>query len=159
MNAIFTPVGTARQENGRYFVQLDEKMIDATLELETFSHILVVWWFHEINPAGTELPLVMNSPYRGGPETIGVFATRGPVRPNPIAITVCGLLGVDRQKGRLEVNYLDAAEGTPILDIKPYHPSSDTIRSVTMPAWCAHWPKCYEDSGTFDWSQAFNFES
>ena len=66
-----------------------------------------------------------------------MLATRGPVRPNPIAVTACGLLAVDKHSGRIEVNYLDAEPGTPVLDIKPYHPSSDRIQDVVMPAWCA----------------------
>jgi len=64
---------------------------------------------------------------------------------------------VDRENNRVEVNYLDAEAGTPVLDIKPYHPSSDRIRDVVMPAWCAQLPACYEDSGAFGWSTVFNW--
>ena len=159
MAAVFEPIGYAKQENGRYFIQLNAEIMDATLGLEEFGHIQVVWWFHLTDNEDNRQILVMDAPYKGGPERIGVLATRSPVRPNPIAITVCALIAVDRGNNRLEVSYLDAEDGTPILDIKPYHPSSDKIRDVRMPAWCANWPDCFEESGTFDWSQAFNFPS
>ncbi|HPJ02808.1 MAG TPA: SAM-dependent methyltransferase [Candidatus Limiplasma sp.] len=159
MAAVFEPIGKAVQENGRYFVQFDSQYMNATLGLDAFSHIQVVWWFHLTDSQETRTYYVMDAPYTNGPEKIGVFATRGPIRPNPIAMSACTLIQVDREKNRLEVAYLDAEDGTPILDIKPYHPSSDTIRDVHMPAWCAHWPSCYEESGTFDWSSVFNFPS
>lgn len=158
MEAVFKPIGKAAQEGGRYFIQLEEQYLDAVLGLEDFGHIQVIWWFHLYDNEQTRAYLVSEAPYKGGPEKIGVLATRGPVRPNPIAVTVCALLAVDRQNSRIEVNYLDAEPGTPILDIKPYHPSSDKIRDVRMPAWCADWPGCYEESGAFDWSRVFNFE-
>jgi tRNA-Thr(GGU) m(6)t(6)A37 methyltransferase TsaA len=159
MEAVFKPIGKATREGGRFFIQLEEKYLDAVLGLEDFGHIQAVWWFHLYDNEQTRAHLVSDSPYKGGPEKIGVLATRGPVRPNPIAITVCELIAVDRRNGRIEVNYLDAEPGTPVLDIKPYHPSSDKVRDVRMPAWCADWPGCYEESGAFDWSGVFNFES
>ena len=73
------------------------------------------------------------------------MATRSPIRPNPIAVTACALLAVD------------AENGTPVLDIKPYEPSDDKVRDVKMPDWCAHWPACLEESENFDWSKEFNF--
>ncbi|MBN1778075.1 MAG: SAM-dependent methyltransferase [Clostridiales bacterium] len=156
MEAVCKPIGTAVQENGRYFIQLDERYSEALLGLDDFSHIQVIWWFHLSDNKEAREYYVIDAPYRNGPEKIGVFATRSQNRPNPIAVTACALLAVDKQNNRIEVNYLDAEAGTPVLDIKPYHPSSDRIRDVVMPAWCAQLPGCYEDSGTFDWSTVFN---
>jgi tRNA (Thr-GGU) A37 N-methylase len=64
---------------------------------------------------------------------------------------------MDQPNQRIEVAYLDAENDTPILDIKPYHPSSDRVRDIKMPEWCRHWPTWYEDSQAFDWSKEFNF--
>jgi tRNA (Thr-GGU) A37 N-methylase len=86
-----------------------------------------------------------------------VLATRGPVRPNPIAITACGLIGLDKQSRRIEVDWIEAENSTPVLDLKPYYPSDDRVRDVKMPDWCAHWPEWYEESGDFDWGAEFNF--
>lgn len=82
-------------------------------DIEGFSHLFVVWVFHEA--AGFDLvatvPLDQQAPH-------GVFASRAPRRPNPIGLTVVELLG--RDGPRLQVRGLDMLDGTPILDIKPY---------------------------------------
>ena len=81
-------------------------------DIEGFSHLFVIWTFHKSE--GFELmgqPPSDNRPH-------GVFATRSPRRPNPIALTVVELLR--REGTRLHVRGVDMLEGTPILDIKPY---------------------------------------
>ena len=158
MEAVCKPIGKTVQENGRYYIQLERQFANGLLRLEEFSHIQVVCWFHQSDNEKARECLVIDQPYRNEPDTIGVFATRSENRPNPIAITACVLLSIDVSKCRIEVNYIDAFDATPVLDIKPYHPSSDKIRDVVMPAWCAQLPECYEDSGSFDWSTVFNFE-
>jgi tRNA-Thr(GGU) m(6)t(6)A37 methyltransferase TsaA len=82
------------------------------LDIEGFSHLYVIWTFDRSE--GFELqgkPPSDDRPH-------GVFATRSPRRPNPIALTVVELLG--RQGTQLQVRGVDMLEGTPILDIKPY---------------------------------------
>lgn len=64
---------------------------------------------------------------------VGVFATRSPVRPNPIGVTVVKLL--ERQENVLKVLGLDAYDGTPVLDIKPYLRRGDLIEEAIMPDW------------------------
>lgn len=82
-------------------------------DIEGFSHLYIVWAFHR--SAGYKL---LTSPLLAAKPRRGVFATRSPYRPNPIAITVVKLLG---REGRiLDVKGLDMIEGTPVLDIKPY---------------------------------------
>ena len=157
MSVTFQPIGAAKTANGRYEIKLEEQYAEGILGLAEFSHIQVVWWFNLYDSEEARKCLVLEKPYKNGPETIGVLATRGPIRPNPIAISVCKLLKIDTQRNVIEVEYLDAENDTPILDIKPYHPSSDKIRDVKMPRWCIHWPSCYEDSGTFNWDEEFNF--
>ncbi len=93
-----------------------------------------------------------------GPETIGIFATRSPVRPNPIALSAVPVLGIDTAAGIIAVPYVDADDGTPVLDIKPYLPATERIRDVKVPAWSAHWPQWYEDNWGFDWAAEFTFE-
>ena len=53
--------------------------------------------------------------------------------------------------------YIDAENGTPVLDVKPYTPSLDRVERPDVPGWCAHWPKSAEASGDFDWEKVFNF--
>jgi tRNA (Thr-GGU) A37 N-methylase len=98
---------------------------------------------------------IAEQPYRNAPVAIGIFATRSPARPNPIALTPVPVISVDVADGIVRVPFIDAEDGTPILDIKPYHPAVDRIRDVRTPAWCSSWPEWYEDSATFDWGSVF----
>lgn len=157
MSVTYNPIGKVKIDNGRYHIELEEKYFEASLGIDEFSHILVVWWFNLYDSPESRNYLILDKPYKNGPEKIGVLATRSPVRPNPIALTACALLGVDKISHRLEVAYIDAENGTPVLDIKPYEPSDEVVRDVIMPAWCRHWPKCLEESADFDWSKEFNF--
>lgn len=88
---------------------------------------------------------------------MGIFATRSPMRPNPIALTAVEIINIDYQKGIIQIAYIDANDNTPILDIKPYTPSLDRIENPGVPKWCCHWPKSLEQSAYFDWEKEFNF--
>ncbi|HKW19245.1 MAG TPA: tRNA (N6-threonylcarbamoyladenosine(37)-N6)-methyltransferase TrmO [Terriglobales bacterium] len=82
------------------------------LDVEGFSHLFVLWEFDR----STDFDLVANPPSDN--RSHGVFATRSPRRPNPIALTVVELLR--RDGSNLYVRGVDMLDGTPILDIKPY---------------------------------------
>ncbi len=152
---IFTmePVGYIRSREDGFCLELDEKYAPALKELDGFSHINVLWWCHlwdeyrEI----VEAP----KPYTNGPEMVGIFATRSPVRPNPIALTTVAVTNIDHERGVIHLPYIDADNGSPVLDIKPYYPSEDRVKNVTVPTWCAHWPQWYEESADFDWAAEF----
>lgn len=88
---------------------------------------------------------------------MGVFATRSPLRPNPLALTAVSVLDLDNQTGIIKIAYIDANDGTPVLDIKPYTPSLDRVENPQVPSWCDHWPKSVETSGAFNWAEEFNF--
>ena len=88
---------------------------------------------------------------------MGLFATRSPVRPNPLALTTVHVLRIDYAKGLIQIDYIDANDGTPVLDIKPYTPSLDRVETPAVPEWCSHWPKSLEESETFAWEDEFNF--
>lgn len=92
----------------------------ALQDLEGFSRVWLVWWFH-LNDSWK--PQVI--PPRGPQKKRGVFATRSPHRPNPIAITPVQLLGVSGRTLRL--GPCDLVDGTPVLDIKPYIPAYDAF--------------------------------
>ena len=55
------------------------------------------------------------------------------------------------------LSYIDAEDGSPLLDLKPYTPSLDRVEDPPLPAWCAHWPRDVESSGDFPWEDEFNF--
>lgn len=95
--------------------------------LEQVSHLWLHWVFHKV-PAGSWQPRV-RPPRLGGNRYLGVFATRSMFRPNPIGLSLVRLESISSRGGAvtLEVSGLDLLDGTPVLDIKPYLPYSDSI--------------------------------
>ncbi|MEM4201615.1 MAG: tRNA (N6-threonylcarbamoyladenosine(37)-N6)-methyltransferase TrmO, partial [Candidatus Hadarchaeum sp.] len=73
-----------------------------------------------------------------GAPLVGVFASRSPTRPNPIGMCVVELIRVENC--RLRVKGLDAVEGSPIVDIKPYLPRADSVPGARAPEWTSHGP-------------------
>ncbi|MFL1674767.1 TrmO family methyltransferase [Paenibacillus dendritiformis] len=94
---------------------------------------------------------------REGPHTLGIFATRSPYRPNPIGLSTARILAINEESGIIQLAYLDADEGSPVLDLKPYTPSLDRVEIPHVPDWCAHWPQSLEESASFDWSNEFRW--
>lgn len=149
------PIGRVVVDSNGFALQIDEAFRPALTALDGFSHINVLWWFSQFDePALRELT-ISNKPYKMGPASVGTFATRSPVRPNPIALTAASLISIDMEAGILRIGYIDADDGTPILDIKPYLPAVDRVRQVQSPEWSADWPQWYEDSASFDWEAVF----
>lgn len=153
----FSPIGEVTMEGNRYLVKLNAPYGEGLQELEGFSHLQVVWWGNQYDTPESREILITDRPYTEGPEKVGIFATRAPVRPNPVLISVVGVISIDPENGTIEVPYIDAEPGTPVLDIKPYHPSSDRVKDVRVPEYMKEWPKWLEDSACFDWSRVFNF--
>jgi len=151
------PIGTVRSSNGAFRIELDEPFRPALEGLAGFGHAVVVFWCHLVDNDEMRQAVISKRPYTKGPETLGIFATRSPVRPNPVGITPVQLTVIGVEQGIIEVPFIDAEDGTPVLDIKPYQPSIDRIRDVRMPDWCSHWPAWLEDSGSFDWEAELNF--
>jgi tRNA-Thr(GGU) m(6)t(6)A37 methyltransferase TsaA len=105
---------------------------EAGLEgLEDFSHIIVLFWFDRINEE--EVLLKVHPMHREDLQVTGLFATRTPNRPNPIGETVVPM--IERKGNVLKVKGLDALDGTPILDIKPYLRSGDLVPDASEPSW------------------------
>jgi tRNA-Thr(GGU) m(6)t(6)A37 methyltransferase TsaA len=106
------PKGLGAKHDAEGELEILPQFEQGLMDIEGFSHLFVIWTFDRSE--GFELagrPPVDNKPH-------GVFATRSPRRPNPIALTVVELLG--REGAKLRVRGVDMLDGTPILDIKPY---------------------------------------
>ncbi|MFZ5831378.1 MAG: tRNA (N6-threonylcarbamoyladenosine(37)-N6)-methyltransferase TrmO, partial [Planctomycetota bacterium] len=108
------------------------------LGLEGFSHIYLFWWFDRNDTPEKRATLQVHP--RGNPENplTGVFATRSPVRPNLIALTLCKVVSI--QENIIEIASTDAFDGTPVLDIKPFIPDYDTAKGATVPDWIGKAP-------------------
>jgi tRNA-Thr(GGU) m(6)t(6)A37 methyltransferase TsaA len=105
-------------------ITVDPRYSEGLKDLETASHVIVLYWMDR-----APRNLVLQKPRHHG-ETRGVFALRSPARPNPIALSVAELLGV--QGPTLEVRGLDCLDGTPLLDLKPYFASTDSRPMATV---------------------------
>lgn len=150
------PIGIIEGNKYPFKVKIDEKYRSALLGLDGFSHCIILWWANKCDNPEARNILDCEKPYTNGPEKLGIFSTRSPARPNPIAATVVKIMSIDKN-GIIKIPYIDADDGTPIIDIKPYHPSSDKVNNIQLPSWCEHWPRSLEESAKFDWEKEFNF--
>ena len=107
-----------RQENRVCTIELYEKYEPGLLDIDTFTHLFVLYWQDRSDRS------ILQTKTPWGPETHGVFATRSPNRPNPIGLCVVDFLARD---GRfVKVSGLDALDGSPVIDIKPYSAAIDS---------------------------------
>lgn len=150
-------IGKISNTESGTFLELEPLYIPALQALDGFSHINVIWWFNGCDNKEARSILEAEQPYKTAPKKMGIFATRSPMRPNPIALTAAEVISIDYQKGIIQIAYIDANDGTPILDLKPYTPSLDRIETPGVPEWCCHWPKSLEQSACFEWEKEFNF--
>ena len=158
MNALqVNPIGRISIGEDGIFIKLEPKYIPALQALDGFSHINVLWWFSDFDNQEARAVLEAPQPYKKAPDMMGIFATRSPVRPNPIALTAVQIIDIDDKNGMIQIAYIDANDGSPVLDLKPYTPSLDRVETPGVPEWCNHWPKSLEDSENFEWENEFNF--
>ena len=115
-------------------IELDRQVIEpsATQGLANFSHVDVVYVFNRVNPDRVCRGARHPRGRRDWPE-VGILAQRAKDRPNRIGVTTCELLGVDGLS--IEVAGLDAVDGTPIVDIKPYLSGFAPRKPVLEPSW------------------------
>ncbi|MFX0115327.1 MAG: tRNA (N6-threonylcarbamoyladenosine(37)-N6)-methyltransferase TrmO [Candidatus Hodarchaeota archaeon] len=135
------PIGFVRKaENDEPYLEILPEYEKGLYRLETISHIFILWWFHERDTpedrvASIDVPRVRDS--ITPPEEMGNLATRSPSRPNPIGLTLVKIIQIDGP--RIYVDELEAFEGTPVIDIKPYLPNGDRVdESVFLPKWFEH---------------------
>ena len=126
-------VGAVRKKEEATWIEIFEPFSDALLGLEGFSHIQVFFWFHENDTAERRKTLRVHP--RGDKKNplTGVFGTHSPLRPNLIGITICKIKSIrDR---RIEIEEIDAFDGTPVVDVKCYIPGSTSGSEVKVPDW------------------------
>ena len=115
----------ARESDAVCTVELDPRVTEALMDVETCSHLVLLYW---MDKAPRNLTVQVPGHMRG--EQHGTFALRSPARPNPIAMSVVKLLGIEGNK--LSVVGLDCLDGTPLLDIKPYLSSVDSVPDAVV---------------------------
>lgn len=134
IGVITTPWQTVEQcpRNGRQpdppplcHARVYPEFVAGLRNIEGFSHLILLYWLH----LAREPDLVFTPPFDGQPR--GVFATRSPRRPNPIGLAVVAFDGF-AAPDMLKVRYLDCLDGTPLLDIKPFLPTTDCEPGASM---------------------------
>ena len=112
-------------------IVVDSSLSEALDNLDEFSHIVVLYWMHQA--AGVQSPTKVHPMGKQELPLVGLFATRSPYRPNPVGKATVRLL--ERRGNILKVEGLDAIDGTPVIDIKPYIPGYDSATDAGVPPW------------------------
>jgi tRNA-Thr(GGU) m(6)t(6)A37 methyltransferase TsaA len=137
----YTPIGVVRNpvrnsrpdgwEKVKSDIILRAELEPALDALEGFSHVIVVFHIDRVPEEAQRLQIEVGN--EDEPPPRGVFATRSQLRPNPIGTSVVRVL--HRRKNAVRVQGLDALDGTPVLDIKPYLPDYDAVADAQLPEW------------------------
>jgi len=128
------PVGIVRSAEQAAVIEIEPALHGILDGIEGFSHVLVLYWAH-LNPHQDRPAVKVHPMGRKELPLTGVFATRSPVRPNPVLATVVRL--VESTGDTLTVAGLDAVDGTPVIDIKPVTPGDCPAGEVRVAPWLA----------------------
>ena len=127
------PVGIMHRRGDDNWIEIFTQYQDAMLGLEGFSHIYVLYWFHENDTIEKRAILRVHprkDPYN--PLT-GVFGTHSPARPNLIGLTLCRILAIE--KNLIRIDATDALDGSPVIDIKCFIPDKEPLDHIRLPVW------------------------
>lgn len=119
------PKGLGAEHRAEGVLEIESRFEAGLVDIEGFSHLYVLWVFDRVDRVDlTAWPPADDRPH-------GVFATRSPLRPNPIGLHVVRIVALDLSAGVLQLAAVDALDGTPVLDLKPYHASTDAAPEAT----------------------------
>ncbi len=127
------PVGIVRNTDTAVSIEIFDDYTDALLGLDGFSHIVVLYWFNQ-NDTSEKRRVLQVKPRKDPRNPLtGVFATHSPQRPNLIGLTVCKIISI--HGSTIEIEDIDALDGSPVIDIKCYIPGSIAEEDVRLPDW------------------------
>jgi tRNA-Thr(GGU) m(6)t(6)A37 methyltransferase TsaA len=128
------PIGVVKKTDTSASIEIYDDYTDGLLGLDGFSHIAVFFWFDQ-NDTNEKRRVLQVHPRKDPRNPLtGVFATHSPQRPNLIGLTVCKILSI--HDGSIEIEDIDAFDGTPVIDLKCYIPGSvDEEDDVRLPDW------------------------
>lgn len=137
-------IGHIRKRDGECLVELIDSDTGFFNHMKEFSYVKILWWFDRFDKSMYRKVTQCDPPYENAPRT-GVFASRSPVRPNPIAMTTARIQNIDVHNRQIKISGLDAFDKTPVIDIIPYIPALDRVREYHVPEWLKHWPEWLDD--------------
>lgn len=154
------PIGRIRVRGEEMWIQLDQKLTAALKALDGFSHLNVLWWFSDSDNEEMRSVLETPQPYKGAPETMGIFATRSPIRPNPIALTAVEVLHIDYEAGVIRIAYIDANDVYLYLTLSPIPPVWTVSRTRLCPDGAATGRQAWRSRGslTGSWYLIFSMD-
>jgi tRNA-Thr(GGU) m(6)t(6)A37 methyltransferase TsaA len=135
MTYALIPIGHVEKSETSVRLVINDEFWGATTHLDLFSHIIVLWWIDRMDTQESRSRILANPPKNKGPIPSGVFACRSPARPNPIGHTIARIIKLDSPNKSIVIDHMDAFDGSPILDIKPYLPSSDRVENARVAPW------------------------
>jgi len=127
------PIGVVRKNDDDVHIVIFDEYTDGLLGLEGFSHILVFYWFDQNDTPAKRKTLQVHPRKDPRNPLTGVFATHSPMRPNLIALTRCKIVAITDHV--IEIEDIDAIDGSPVIDIKCYIPGSPKESEVRVPEW------------------------
>ncbi len=127
------PIGRVHKAGQVIALEIFPAYRDALLGLDGFSHVVVIYWFDQNDTPGERSTLRVHPRGDRRNPLRGVFATRSPVRPNLIGLSTCEIKSVEG--GRVLIESIDAYNGSPIIDLKPFIPGNDCVSAAEVPAW------------------------
>jgi len=127
------PIGVVRKNGEKTNIEIFAEFADGLLGLEGFSHIYVLYWFHQNDTPENRKTLQVHPRKDPRNPLTGVFATHSPVRPNLIALSLCKIVAV--RENLVEIEEIDALDGSPVIDIKCFIPGSPGQPDVRVPDW------------------------
>jgi len=132
------PIGFVHKKENKEILSILPEYKPGLKNLNGFSHLQVIWWFSHFDTLDSRKTLIFNQMPFKSPE-LGVFACRSPMRPNPIGLSTVKILALNTDLGQIEIASIDADDQTPILDLKPYLPSSDRVKNPRVAEWASNW--------------------
>ncbi len=148
---ILHPIGLAKtnEEEGKFWIEIFPEYRPALKELEKFSHAHIIWWADRNDTESARKTLISEElpPFYGkDAPSMGVFANRSELRPNPILITSTPILSIDQDSGIISIPWFDGLPNSPVIDIKPYLRMTDIIADAKYPEYLQHWPNNQEEA-------------
>lgn len=137
------PIGVIRNAHGEIYIQLKDM-----LEIKS-KYVKVFWWFDKFDSTIYRQTTECNPPYENAPRS-GIFATRSPVRPNPIAMTVAKINIIDELEKRIYINAIESFDKTPCIGISEYSSHVDCVWECKVPEWISHWHQWLETANMYE---------
>lgn len=126
-------IGTIRNTPESVRIEIEGQFKEAMLGLEGFSHIVVCYWFHKNDTPENRSVLQVHPRANPANPLTGVFATHSPKRPNLLGLSICQIQSISGTT--IHIDRIDAFDGSPVIDIKCYIPSSRPNLGFRLPDW------------------------